>query len=325
MRRLIIGTFLLTAALLSLLPLIQGAGRAPAAIGANTSTIRFYLHDTDRVIKLPLEEYLIGVVAAEMPAEFPAEALKAQAVAARTYAVKRLIGGGVANPLHQGADLCNDHRHGQAWLSREELKQKWGTLPYYKYFYQVKAAVDETRGEVLTYQGQLIDPAYHAACGGRTENSEDVWAFQLPYLRSVTCPYEDNPQSVRRVSISLEQFDQALGTSLAVVPVSGNSAGDGIRVLQRTSTGRPKELVIGDREISATTFRELLGLRSTNFTWKQEAGSISITTTGHGHGVGMCQYGASGMAKHGYDYRTILGHYYSGVEVMEIENLLQQH
>lgn len=324
MRRLIIGTFLLAAALLSLLPLIQGAGRVPAAIGAN-STVRLYLHDTDRVIKLPLEEYLIGVVAAEMPAEFPAEALKAQAVAARTYAVKRLIGGGVANPLHQGADLCDDHRHGQAWLSREELKQSWGTLQYYKYFYQVKAAVDETRGEVLTYQDQLIDPAFHAACGGRTENSEDVWAFQLPYLRSVVCPYEDDPQSVQRVSISLEQFDQALGTSLAAVPVSGNSAGDGLRVLTRTSTGRPKALVVGDREISALTFRDLLGLRSTNFTWALEAGSISITTTGHGHGVGMCQYGAGGMAKHGYNYRTILGHYYSGAKVIKIENLLRQN
>jgi len=284
-----------------------------------------YLHDEDKIIKLPLEEYLVGVVAAEMPAEFPEEALKAQAVAARTYAVKRLIGGGVANPLHQGADLCDDHRHGQAWLSREELKRKWGTLRYYKYYYKVKAAVDETKGEVLTYQGQLIDPAYHAACGGRTENSEDVWAFQLPYLRSVTCPYEDDPQSVQTVSFSLEQFDQALGSSLAAVPVSGNSVGDSLRVLERTSTGRPKELVVGDRKISALTFRELLDLRSTNFTWELAGGSIKITTTGHGHGVGMCQYGASGMAKHGYNYRVILGHYYSGAEVTEIESLRQQH
>lgn len=318
MRRFILGILLLAVAALFFLPHLPGR-QAPAKLGSGTSTVRLYLHQENKVKKMQLEEYLIGVVAAEMPAEFPLDALKAQAVAARTYAVKRMGTNGVANPLHTGADLCDDHCHGQAWLSREELKERWGTLRYYSYFYKVKTAVDETRGEVLTYQGQLIDPAYHAACGGKTENSEDVWKFQVPYLRSVPCPYEDDPQSVQEVAISLEQLDQALGTTMAAIPVSGAKAG-GIKVLERTSSGRPKTLLVDGQQFSTVAVRELLGLRSTNFTWKLQDSSITFTTTGYGHGVGMCQYGAKGMAEHGYTYRTILGHYYSGAEVTGMEN-----
>lgn len=319
MRRLTLGLLLLAAAALFIIPHLTG-GQAPARFGSGTSTVRLYLHQENKIKKIQLEEYLIGVVAAEMPAEFPLEALKAQAVAARTYAVKRMGANGVANPLHQGADLCNDHCHGQAWLSREELKERWGTLRYYSYFYKIKTAVDETRGEVLTYQGQLIDPAYHAACGGNTENSEDVWKFQVPYLRSVPCPYEEDPQSVQTVSISLEKVDQALGTTLAAVPVSATKAAGVMKVVERTSSGRPKTLVIDSQQFPAVAVRELLGLRSTNFTWKLQDSTIDFTTTGYGHGVGMCQYGAKGMAEHGYAYRTILGHYYSGAEVTGLEN-----
>ncbi len=319
MRRLFTGLLLLSAALVLGIPFLMSR-QIPARFFPGASIIRVYLHQENKVIYMQLEDYLVGVVAAEMPAEFPLEALKAQAVAARTYAVKRMGGaGGVANPLHPGADVCDDHRHGQAWLSREELKKRWGTLRYYNYYYKVKKAVDETKGQVLTYQGELIDPAYHASCGGRTENSEDVWKFQVPYLRSVPCPYDADPQPVQAASYSLEQVDQALGTSLSAVPAAGggNQARD-IKVVERTSTGRPKTLIIGGRRFPAVAVRDLLGLRSTNFTWKVEGDSVTFTTTGHGHGVGMCQYGAKGMAEHGYNYRTILSHYYSGAEITDM-------
>ncbi|BAF60990.1 hypothetical membrane protein [Pelotomaculum thermopropionicum SI] len=319
MRRLITGLLLLSAALVIGAPFLMNR-QIPARFFPGASIIRVYLHQEDRVVYMQLEDYLVGVVAAEMPAEFPLEALKAQAVAARTYAVKRMGGaGGVANPPHPGADVCDDHRHGQAWLSREELKKRWGTLRYYNYYYKVKTAVDETKGQVLTYQGELIDPAYHASCGGRTENSEDVWRYQVPYLRSVPCPYDADPQPVQAASYSLEQVDQALGTSLSAVPAAGggNQARD-IKVVERTSTGRPKTLIIGGRRFPAVAVRDLLGLRSTNFTWKVEGDSVTFTTTGHGHGVGMCQYGAKGMAEHGYNYRTILSHYYSGAEITDM-------
>ncbi|MCL6636204.1 MAG: stage II sporulation protein D [Peptococcaceae bacterium] len=319
MRRLKTGLLLLAAALALGLPYLAGR-QLPARFFPGVTTVRVYLHNENKIVTLPLEDYLVGVVAAEMPAGFPPEALKAQAVAARTYALKRLAAGGVANPSHPGADLCDDPRHGQAWLSREELKSRWGTVRYYHYYYKVKQAVDETRGQVLTYQGQLIDPAYHASCGGRTENSEDVWKFQAPYLRSVPCPYDADPQPVQSASFSLEQVDQALGTSLAAVPAasggSGKAAGE-IKVLEKTATGRPKTLLIGGKQFPAVAVRDLLGLRSTSFTWQVEGGRITFTTTGHGHGVGLCQYGAKGLAEHGYSYRTILGHYYSGVEITE--------
>jgi stage II sporulation protein D len=265
---------------------------------------------------LQLEDYLVGVVAAEMPAEFPLEALKAQAVAARTYVVKRLGTGGAVNTLHPNADVCDDHKHGQAWLSREDLKNRWGTIHYYNYYYKVKKAVDETAGQVLTWNGELIDPAYHASCGGRTENSEDVWKFQTPYLRSVPCPYDADPQPVQTAAISLEQVDQALGTSLSAIPVTGGkNVSTEIKLIEKTATGRPKSLLIGGKQFSAVAVRDLLGLRSTNFTWTANGNSIIFTTTGYGHGVGMCQYGAKGMAEHGYNYRVILSHYYNGAEI----------
>lgn len=317
MRRLVIGALLVTTALVLGLPYFLSR-QIPAKFFPGVTTVRVYLHQENKVKTMQLEDYLVGVVAAEMPVEFPMDALKAQAVAARTYAVKRLGAGGVANPLHPGADLCDDHRHGQAWLSREDLKNRWGTIHYYNYYYKVKKAVDETRGQVLTYQGELIDPAYHSSCGGRTENSEDVWKFQVPYLRSVPCPYDANPNPVQSASFSLEQVDRALGTGLCAAPVSGKGKGSGeIKVVEKTATGRPKGFIIGDIQLPAVVVRDRLGLRSTNFTWKVEGDSVTFTTTGYGHGVGLCQYGAKGLAEHGYNHRTILGHYYSGVEITE--------
>ncbi len=317
MRRFVTGIMLMTVAVILSLPYLFNR-EIPARFFPGVTIVRVYLHQENRVQPMQLEDYLVGVVAAEMPAEFPVEALKAQAVAARTYAVKRLGANGVTNPQHTGADLCDDHRHGQAWLSREDLKERWGTLKYYNYYYKIKNAVDETSGQLLTYQGELIDPAYHAFCGGRTENSEDVWKFKVPYLRSVTCPYEDNPQPVQASSFSFDEVDLALGTSLSAVPVSGKSnTSREFKVIENTATGRPKSLTIGGRSYTAVAVRDLLGLRSTNFTLKVEGESVTFTTRGYGHGVGLCQYGAKGMAEHGYNYRTILGHYYSGVEITE--------
>ncbi len=317
MRRLVIGALLLVVALVLGLPYFLSR-QIPVKFFPGVTVVRVYVHDENKIKTMQMEDYLVGVVAAEMPAEFPLEALKAQAVAARTYAMKRLGPGGVTNPLHPGADLCDDHRHGQAWQSREELKKRWGALRYYNYYYKIKQAVDETRGQVLTCQDQLIDPAYHASCGGRTENSEDVWKLQATYLRSVPCPYCGDPQPVRTASYGLEQVDQALGVNLSTVPVSGSGkAKKEIKIVEKTATGRPKSLLIGDKQFPAVAVRDMLGLRSTNFTWEMDDDNITFTTTGYGHGVGLCQYGAKGLAEHGYNYRTILGHYYSGIEIVE--------
>lgn len=317
MRRLVTGATLIIIALVIGLPFLLSR-QIPARFFPGVTIVRVYLHQENRVAYMQLEDYLVGVVGAEMPAEFPLDALKAQAVAARTYVVKRISAGGVDNPLHAGADVCDDHRHGQAWLSREELKKRWGTVRYYNYYYKVKRAVDETRGQVLTYQGELIDPAYHASCGGRTENAEDVWKFEVPYLKSVACPYDSDPNPVQSASFSFEQVDQALGTSLSAVPAAGKEkpARD-FKLVEKTAAGRPKILQIGSRQFPAVAVRDLLGLRSTRFTWDIEGDTVTFTTTGYGHGVGLCQYGARGMAEHGYNYRIILGHYYSGAEITD--------
>lgn len=319
MRRFITGILLLAVAVFACLPYFVDK-QGSAKILSGKTKVKLYLHQENKVVKMTLEEYLVGVVAAEMPAEFPLEALKAQAVAARTYALKRLVAGGVANPTHPGADLCDDHRHGQAWLSREELKNRWGKLSYYQYYYKVKKAVDETAGQVLTYKGELIDPAYHASCGGRTENSEDVWKYEAPYLRSVPCPYDANPYPAQTASFSLEQLDRALGSSLNTAAALAGGKRPEIKVVEKTSTGRPKTLAIGDKRLPAAAVRDLLELRSTNFIFELKGDTVTFTTSGYGHGVGLCQYGARGLAEHGYDYRTILGHYYSGIEILEQKN-----
>lgn len=280
--------------------------------------VRMYRHQTGEIINLSLEDYLIGVVAAEMPANFHSEALKAQAVSARTYVLKRLLAGGVANTAHPGADACDDPRRGQGWLSREELRERWGIWDYYRNYYKIKRAVVATEGLTLTFEGRLIDPLYHSACGGVTENSEDVWKFRVPYLRSVICPYCADPYPGERCGFALEELDQALGTELAVMAAgTGADLQPGIEILEYTSTGRLKLLSFNGRELTATAVRDLLNLRSTNFTYAIEAGRITFETSGHGHGVGLCQYGARGLAEAGYSFRDILEHYYTGIKVEE--------
>lgn len=303
---------LLTAAILIGLPYLVNHPRADRG-----PVVRLYVHQENQVYQIPLEEYLVGVVAAEMPAGFPLEALRAQAVAARTYILRRLAQE-AAGQLHPGADICDDCRHGQAWLSRQELWRRWGSRDFYRYYNKVKEAVDGTKGLVITYKGELIDPVYHASCGRKlTENSEDVWGSKEPYLRSVACPFDADPQPVQSNPVSLENVNQALGTGLGAVPVTGKArSGEGIRVLERTATGRPKTMLVGDKVMPAAAMRNLLDLRSTNFTWKMEGDTIIFTTTGYGHGVGLCQYGAKGMAEQGYDYLSILKHYYTGVEIV---------
>ena len=285
--------------------------------------VRLYVHGTGEIVRLPLEDYVTGVVAAEMPAEFPAEALKAQAVAARTYILKRLKAGGIANSRHPGADVCDDHRHGQAWISPEEMKNRWGTLNYYRYYYKIRQAVDDTRGQVITYEGQLIDPIYHASCGGKgTENAGEVWKVDVPYLKGVPCPYCADPQPERVAVVSLEQAGRVLKTDLGAIPASGNGRKDSpapvMRVLEYTSAGRPKTVQLGDKTYAAAVVRDLLDLRSADFALKVNGGRLEVTTRGYGHAVGMCQYGAKGLAQHGYDFKQILKHYYTGVEITRL-------
>ncbi|MEW5762943.1 MAG: stage II sporulation protein D, partial [Bacillota bacterium] len=279
--------------------------------------VRLYVHETGEIVRVPLDDYLTGVVAAEMPAAFPLEALKAQAVCARTWIAQRLLAGGVANGQHPGADACDDPRHGQGYLSREKLRARWGTLEYYRYYYRVRKAVRDTRGLVLAYKGELIDPVYHASCAGKTEDAADVWKLDVPYLRSVPCPYCQDPYPGEAKTFGLKHALELLGAGSSTLPVT---AGAGVlQVVEKTSAGRPKTVRVADRNIPATAVRERLGLRSTNFTWKVEGDRITFYTAGYGHGVGLCQYGAKGFARRGYNYQDILKHYYRGVSLVRVK------
>ena len=283
--------------------------------------ITVFFHETGEIKVMAVEEYLRGVVAAEMPAEFELEALKAQAVAARTYTLKRL--GSQANNTdspHPAAVVCTDPNHCQAWMSQEELKKRWGVFKYPQYSKKIAEAIAATKGQVITYQGRLIDPVYHSTCGGRTENSEEVWQYKIPYLRSVKCAYgQDSPRYEEVKTFSMEQLDGILGTDLTAVPASTirERATSYFKILQKTSTGRIKSVSIGGKTILATELRRALGLRSTRFTMGISGSNVKFTTCGNGHGVGMCQYGANGLARRGRNYLQILQYYYTGVEIKE--------
>ena len=315
-RYLIYFTLFTVAAVVGIPTAVNWAG--PAKVQKTGANVKMYSHATDEIISMPIEEYLVGVVAAEMPAEFPEEALKAQAVAARTYLMKRLNSGGVVNPIHSGADICDDHRHYQAWISKEEMKKRWGNLKYYQYHFKIASAVNSTRQQIITYGGQIIDPVYHSSCGGLgTVNAGEVWKYDAPYLKGVSCPYNADPRPVQEVVFSYPQVEEAIGEDLNALPVATGSAGI-FEILEKNDDGYPKKIRFGSKEFSSTALRETLGLRSNRFVINVDSEQIKIFTTGYGHGVGMCQYGAKGMADKGSNYEEIIRHYYTGVEIVTL-------
>ncbi|CCO08438.1 stage II sporulation protein D [Desulforamulus hydrothermalis] len=303
---------------LALLAYLWPPRQPGSQIESRGTQVRLYNHATGAIQTMPLEEYLVGVVAAEMPAAFPLEALKAQAVAARTYIMLRLSPGGVQNSRHPGADVSSDPKEGQAWLDREAMQKRWGKVKFLEYYYKIRWAVASTEGQVIIYRSRLIFPAFHAACGGHTENAEEVWVAAAPYLKGVPCAYCRDYPVVSQAAFTLAELDQKLNTNLSVLPAA-TLPGQAMAVTAQTSTGRPKEIRLGSKTYPATLLREMLQLRSTNLTWQAAGDKITFTTRGYGHGVGLCQNGAKGMARQGKSYQEILKHYYSGVEITTLK------
>jgi stage II sporulation protein D len=286
-------------------------------------TINVFNHQTKQLMEMDLEAYIRGVVAAEMPASFELEALKAQAVAARTYAYKRLMEpDATIKQFHPQAHVVTNAAICQAWTSEKALKEKWGFWDYRKYKKKINEAVEETKGEILVYDNKIIDPVYHASCGGgKTEDSGDVWKYNFPYLKSVQCITHEDKHFNDTKTIPIKNIDVALGTNLQAIPVSklkGNS-NEYIQILETTKTGRIKNIMIGGQKLSGTEVRAKLGLKSTWFTWQINKDSITFITRGYGHGVGMCQYGANAFAREGKTYDQILKHYYQGVKIVKIK------
>lgn len=246
------------------------------------------------VINLNMTDYLIGVVSSEMPASFNLEALKAQSVLARTYALK----------AKQTGKKLTDTVSTQSYIDMDQMKNKWGNS-FNTYYNKIKNAVENTNGEYLSYNGNYIEALYHSTNNGKTESSLDVFGNYYPYLISVSSEYDKNASSyLRTINMPLDTISNKLGLSL-----NNNSV---INILSYTDGGNIKEININGNNFSGKKVRELLGLRSADFDISISDNNANITTRGYGHGVGMSQYGANGMANAGYSYKDILSHYYPG-------------
>lgn len=253
-----------------------------------------------RVVNLELEDYVTGVVGAEMPALFSSEALKAQAVIARTYALK-------ANSMGQ---VLSDNESTQSYKDNGELASLWGGN-YSSYYSKIKDAVNSTKGVYLTYNGNYIEAVYHSTSNGRTEDSSNVWGNYYPYLVSVESSYDNtNPSFSISKSFSYSDLSSKLGIGV-------NSSSE-FNILGYTSGGRVSSISIDGNQFSGVSFRSMLGLRSADFDIVKNDDGVVITTRGYGHGVGMSQYGANGMGKAGYSYQDILLHYYPGVSLGQL-------
>ncbi|WP_018248189.1 stage II sporulation protein D [Orenia marismortui] len=262
--------------------------------------ISIYNHQNKKTMQLDLEEYIKGVVAAEMPANFEIDALKAQAIAARTYTLKNSSNG----------IITTDSNKNQAWLAKEKLKEKWGK-DYLFYWSKVSAAVEETEGIGLFYKGKLINSVYHSASGAYTEAAVAVWGNSVPYLQSVASNYEEtSPYYKQQQKYLLLDLCRRLSIN-AKAPLT-------IKILKRSASGRVLKLLIGDKIFTGKEVRNKLKLSSTKFRVLKEGDDYIFITSGYGHGVGMSQYGANGMAKNGYNFIQILKHYYPGVELKSI-------
>jgi len=277
--------------------------------------ISVYRHASGKTETIPFEDYVKGVVAGEMPASFEMEALKAQAVAARTYSLSKVIrSGDGGNPDHPSAPVCDDV-HCQVYRSPEELakikSKEWMATGWPK----IQQAVDSTKGQLMYYQGALVEqPLFHSSSGGKTENSEDVFVSALPYLRSVDSPYETAaPHQGVQTEVSISEFKRKIKAFSGKDPGPVNSGT--VSILERSAGGRVASIKVGNVTLKGREIREIFGLRSANFTVSVRDNSVLFTTEGYGHGVGMSQYGANGMAQAGYKYTDILTHYYTGVEV----------
>lgn len=268
------------------------------------------LLDTGMAVEeIPLEEYLVGVILSEMPVSFPVEAFKAQAVAARTFALRQMEGG-----KHEQWDLCADSSCCQAWSSREELEEKFG-LQFEEAWEMASQAVSETLGQVMTYDGNLIDAVYFSCAGGRTEDALAVWGSEVPYLQSVWSQEEAAGQAYEsQVVMTREEFCAKMAEADQTLVLTGN-AEQWFGQTTRTRGGGVSTMEIGGRTFSGTKLRGVLGLRSTCFTVCVQEDNIVFQVQGYGHRVGMSQYGAATMALSGMDYRQILSHYYTGIEI----------
>ena len=282
-------------------------------------TIKLLHLETGQVEELSIDEYLYGVVSSEMPASYEIEALKAQAVVARTYTIYQISHN---SGKHENADVCEDFNCCQAWISKEERLAKWSPEEAEGNWNKIVQAVDSTKGKVVTYNGEVINAFFHANSGGITESSLNIWGgIDYPYLKSVETSGEDGyTQYASEVGLNQQELLNKLKTKYEDCTIDFSQQ-NCIQILEYTTSGRIKIIKFGNKEIAGTEARTLLGLKSTNFTFSIDGENIKFLVKGYGHGVGMSQTGADSLAKAGTSYEAIIKHFYTNVEITEVNSL----
>ncbi len=270
--------------------------------------ISLYDKNKDDIIKINIEDYLVNVVSAEMPSSFAAEALKAQAVAARTYALRKI---NKNLPEHKGADLCTDFSHCQAYICNTDLKLKWGKN-YLKNYKKIKQAVDATSGQYLMYNNDYAITVFHSCSNGITEKASEVWGGSLPYLVNVNSPGDYLKKDyITKAAFPEEKFKNIIKNNFNDIDFSNEAIGD----ITYTSGSNVKDICVFGKKIKGTDVRKIFSLKSTSFSLDKKAGDFVFTVSGNGHGVGMSQYGAEKMARDKQSYKEILSHFYPGTKL----------
>lgn len=280
--------------------------------------VKLYDQKNNKVIELPIEEYIVGVLAGEMPANFSDEALKAQAVAARTYYFSMRQSPCRLAKEH-GAEICNT-THCQVYMGKEERMSKWSASSADTNWNKIKGAVEATKGQVLVYEGELVEnPKYFAVSAGKTENSIDVFSEDVPYLKSIDSPGEESaPKFESYVDIKKDEFIKTVNSFNKDAKLDNNNLSS-INIVSRTEGEGVKEIKLGNISVDGVQFRKMFNLNSTDFNLEIMSDIIRIRCKGYGHRVGMSQWGANAMAKDGKSYDEILKHYYLGVEIEKVK------
>ena len=305
--------------------LYASAQQEPAENTSDTNDVLKVLDFTSgQVTEISMHDYVVGAVLAEMPAAYCPEALKAQAVAARTYAVRQREKQRLSpTPELMGADISNDSSKYQAYFTPIQAKNFFGS-GYEPYLKKAEEAVSATEGLILVYEGEPIVAAFHSTSGGRTESAEIVWGSPVDYLVPVeSSDDEKSPSYLDEQIFTADEISSRISKAYPEADFS-SPAGEWIEIKETSASGTVTEMTVGGAKLTGTDFRSMFSLRSANFTivYNSDEEKFYITTKGHGHGVGLSQYGANVMAEKGSDFKEILLHYYTGAELAEIGDIL---
>lgn len=282
----------------------------------NDRKIKLLLKSENKIIELNFDDYIKGVLIGEMPVDYELEALKAQALVARTYTLYKLEN---SPSLHNGADICDDVNCCQCYKTKEYALMSWDDDVEQRKWMKIEEAVNATNNQYIAYEGEIIAAFFHANSAGNTEDVKYVWSGnEVPYLKSVNSFEIDFDEETK--VFSKEEFEEIIGEQNSEYDYEN----DEIKVLSNTSSGRIENIQFGNKIFKATELRNLLGLKSTNFTFEKNENKIEFTTIGYGHGVGMSQVGANQMALDGKLYDEIVKHYYTGVEIIKNENIAEK-